>query len=303
MKRLALAALFLCPLAQAAEPLRVLASIQPLGQIATAVAGPHARVEVLLPPGQSPHDYALKPSDVRRLQQAEQVLWMGEGLETSLEKPLGQLPAARVMALGAALGIHGEAHHHDHEHEGESQDEQVPAGVEGDLHAWLDPRQAARLAGLVAEVLSQRDPAHASLFHDNAQRFQQQAQALEAELQQRFKPLQGRGFAPTHDGFRHFSERFGVPQRAVLMRSPGVAGGVRHMAALREQIRRGEVVCLVSEAEFPLRAPEQLARETGIHWVELDPLGADRALGEDGYISFIREFGRRLGECLAGGAP
>ncbi len=294
MKRLALLALLLSPVAQAAEPLRVLASIQPLGQIATSVAGEHARVEVLLPPGQSPHDYALKPSDVRRLQQAQQVLWMGEGLETPLEKPLGQLPAGRVVSFGELLGIHAEAHHHEDDHEA------LPDGVEGDLHVWLDPRQAARLAGLLAESLGQQDPAHAEAYKQNAARFQQQVQAMEGELLQQFQPLQGRGFAPSHDGFRHFAERFGIPQRSVLMRNPGVAGGARHMAELRELIRRGEVVCLVSEAEFPLRAPQQLARETGIHWVELDPLGADRALSADGYISFMKDFSRRLAGCLSG---
>ena len=47
---------------------KVLTSIKPLQLIAAAVQDGVAVPEVLLPPGASPHNYALRPSDVRRVQ-------------------------------------------------------------------------------------------------------------------------------------------------------------------------------------------------------------------------------------------
>ena len=49
----------------------VLTSIKPLQLIAAAVQDGVGKPEVLLPPGASPHNYALRPSDVRRVQSAD----------------------------------------------------------------------------------------------------------------------------------------------------------------------------------------------------------------------------------------
>lgn len=55
----------------------VVTSIRPLGFIAAAIADGVLPTEVLLPDGASPHDYALRPSDVQRLRSAELVIWSG----------------------------------------------------------------------------------------------------------------------------------------------------------------------------------------------------------------------------------
>lgn len=60
-------ALFVAFIAFSAQAdVRVLTSIKPLQQIAAAVQDGVGSPDVLLPPGASPHHYALRPSDVRR---------------------------------------------------------------------------------------------------------------------------------------------------------------------------------------------------------------------------------------------
>lgn len=44
----------------------VVVSIRPIGFIAAAIADGVTPTEVLLPDGASPHDYALKPSDLKK---------------------------------------------------------------------------------------------------------------------------------------------------------------------------------------------------------------------------------------------
>ena len=46
----------------------VVASLKPVGFIASAIADGVTETEVLLPDGASEHDYSLRPSDVKRLQ-------------------------------------------------------------------------------------------------------------------------------------------------------------------------------------------------------------------------------------------
>ena len=59
----------------------VLTSIKPLQLIAAAVQDGVGHPEVLLPPNASPHNYALRPSDVRRVQSADLLYWIGPDME------------------------------------------------------------------------------------------------------------------------------------------------------------------------------------------------------------------------------
>ena len=60
----------LAGVATAAEPLRIVATIQPLGLVARELGGDRVAVSVLVPPGASPHTFEPQPSDVRSLAQA-----------------------------------------------------------------------------------------------------------------------------------------------------------------------------------------------------------------------------------------
>ncbi len=72
-------------------------------QVATDIAPVHGLVArvmqgvgepaLVVPPGASPHGYALRPSEARALDQADLVFWMGESLTPWLAGPLEELAA------------------------------------------------------------------------------------------------------------------------------------------------------------------------------------------------------------------
>lgn len=71
----------------------VVASLKPVGFIASAIADGVTETEVLLPDGASEHDYSLRPSDVKRLQNADLVVWVGPEMEAFMQKPVSKLPS------------------------------------------------------------------------------------------------------------------------------------------------------------------------------------------------------------------
>jgi zinc transport system substrate-binding protein len=73
---------------QSQTPLRVLTSVKPLQLIAAAVQDGVGQPDVLLPPGASPHHYALRPSDVRNVREVELLYWIGPDLESFLPRVL-----------------------------------------------------------------------------------------------------------------------------------------------------------------------------------------------------------------------
>jgi zinc transport system substrate-binding protein len=122
---------------------QVVTDIAPVHGLVSRVMDGVGEPTLLLPPGQSPHDYAMRPSDARKLQKAQVVFWMGESLTPWLEKPLSTLGdgAAQVELLeieGAPLLEYAEDHDDEHDedgHEADHDDEKHADGHDGEKHS------------------------------------------------------------------------------------------------------------------------------------------------------------------------
>ncbi len=118
------------PVAPALAAPRVVTDVAPVQSIAARVMAGVGAPAVILPPGASPHGYALRPSEARALQEADLVIWVGPDLTHWLEDPIAALaPDATVLTLADAPGVmmlparaggpfEADEHEHEHEHDG-----------------------------------------------------------------------------------------------------------------------------------------------------------------------------------------
>ncbi|WP_284438385.1 zinc ABC transporter substrate-binding protein [Sulfitobacter albidus] len=125
MRRTLLLSLTVVPGFAFAEVPRVVTDIPPVGAIAKRVMQGAGEPTVLVPPGASPHDYALRPSEARALAAADVVVWVGHGLTGFLEDPIEALSedAAVLELMDAPLallpyreGVSFDDHDHDQDH-------------------------------------------------------------------------------------------------------------------------------------------------------------------------------------------
>ena len=68
--------------------IKVVASIKPIHSLASYLMDGVGKPDLIVDGYNSPHGFALKPSHAKMLQNADLVFWVGEDLETFLEKPL-----------------------------------------------------------------------------------------------------------------------------------------------------------------------------------------------------------------------
>ena len=68
--------------------IKVVASIKPIHSLASYLMDGVGKPDLIVDGYNSPHGFALKPSHAKMLQNANLVFWVGEDLETFLEKPL-----------------------------------------------------------------------------------------------------------------------------------------------------------------------------------------------------------------------
>ncbi|WP_136429690.1 zinc ABC transporter substrate-binding protein ZnuA [Haemophilus influenzae] len=108
----------------------VLASVKPLGFIVSSIADGVTGTQVLVPAGASPHDYNLKLSDIQKVKSADLVVWIGEDIDSFLDKPISQIERKKVITIADLADVKpllSKAHHehfhedgdHDHDHKHE----------------------------------------------------------------------------------------------------------------------------------------------------------------------------------------
>lgn len=86
--------------------LEVVASIKPIHSLVAGVMEGDRAPGLIIQGRTSPHSYSLRPSDARRLQDADLVFWIGHSLEAFLKKPIESLgPHTVAVKLLDAPGV------------------------------------------------------------------------------------------------------------------------------------------------------------------------------------------------------
>jgi zinc transport system substrate-binding protein len=272
----------------------------------------------------SPHTYSLKPSQARRLQEADLIFWIGHELEAFLEKPIdGIATGATAVSLldshgltkvtfrdGGAFEDHGhddhghdETHddhghdekHDDHGHD-EAHDDHEHDGF--DQHVWLDPVNAKAIIHEIEEALSEADPDNAAAYAANASSVMGRLDSLVTEINAELQPVKGRGYIVFHDAYRYFETRFGMTAIGSITVSPEVLPGAERIAELQEKVGHLKATCVFAEPQFKPKLVATVTENTDAGTGVLDPLGTSIDDGPELYFTLIRNMARSLKDCL-----
>jgi zinc transport system substrate-binding protein len=310
-----LAALAVFAASAAAAAPRVATDIAPVHSIAARIMAGVGEPGLILPPGATPHGYALRPSEARLLQDADLVLWIGPALTPWLADPIATLaPQAALVTLAEAPGVEtlpiraggpfeahehaAEGHDHEHAEEGHDHEETVPPeAIDG--HVWLDPDNAIAMANAIAAALGGADPANAAAYAANAEAFAAATEARAAAIETRVAPLRGRPFIVFHDGYQYFEHRFDLPAAGSIALHDGDAPGTARVAAIRDRVIAAGVVCAFAEPEFAPALVETVIEGTPARAGRLDGIGAGLDPGPDLYPALLDGLADDLAACLA----
>jgi len=133
--------------AHAQDAPRVVVTIAPIHSLVAQVMDGVGEPELLVPTHQSPHGFAMRPSDATALSEADLVVSIGPNFELFLAEAMASLapdtPHQQVIQLpGLVLRSAGEGHHHDHGH-GHAEDEHDHDHEDHEAHADHDHHEHA----------------------------------------------------------------------------------------------------------------------------------------------------------------
>ncbi|WP_443692659.1 zinc ABC transporter substrate-binding protein [Pseudomonas protegens] len=278
---------------------RVLTSIKPLQLIAAAVQDGVAVPEVLLPPGASPHNYALRPSGVRKVQSVDLLYWIGPDMEGFLPRVLKgrSLPSVAVQDLPGMKLRHFAEDSHSHAEDADEHDHDHRPGTL-DAHLWLSPVNARVIATRMAADLSAADPANAARYQNNLKAFSERLDALDARLKARLAGIAGKPYFVFHEAFDYFEDAYGLKHAGVFSVAAEVQPGAQHVAAMRARLQQVGKTCVFSEPPLRPRLAETLVAGLPVKLAELDALGGYTPATAQGYEQVLEKLGNDLAGCL-----
>ncbi|MGL6310777.1 zinc ABC transporter substrate-binding protein ZnuA [Aeromonas veronii] len=290
--------------------IEVLITIKPLGFIAAAITDGVSEPKVLLPTGASPHDFSLRPSDIRSINSADLVVWVGPELEGFMAKPLATHPHALTLTQVEGMPLfnyatqdsHGSHDHDDHDHAAHEHGDH-DEGHEGhhhegvDPHIWLGPTQAKVIAKAIASELGKLDPANQARYDANLAAFDAKVDAKDKVIAGQMKAVNEKGYFVFHEAYGYWERHYGMSSKGHFTVSPERRPGAKTLVDIRKALEEKQASCIYAEPQFSPAVIESVARNTGAKVLLLDEVGEQVPLGPDGYPQFMQQLADAFAQC------
>jgi len=281
----------------------VVATTTQAADLARAVAGDRAQVTGLIPPNADPHDYEVRPGDIKALADADVVIrsggdlddWLADAIESSGSD------ARELVLIDEVDTIEGD---HGHEEEDEHADEEE----EIDPHWWQDPHNATKAVAAIEATLAAADADGADSYARNAADYDRRLTALDgavADCIDQLPPAQ-RKLVTTHDALGYYANRYGldVVGAVIPSLSTQAQASAGEVSELVDTIKREQVKAIFAESSVNPKLEQVVADQAGAEigkalWADtLGPEGSDG----DTYLKSIAANTRAIVDGLSGGA-
>lgn len=219
------------------------------------VVGDAADVISLMGPGVDPHLYNATQGDLRTLSRADVIFYNGLDLEGRMGNVLAQMGRSKpTFAVTEYM----------------TTDELLldPDWATADPHVWFDLPLWKKAVLRVRDAMSEVDPEHAAVYHENAARFLAEIDALHGWVEEQIAsiPEERRVLVTAHDAFGYFGARYGIEVVGLQGLSTDTEYGladVRNLVNLVIDRRIGAIFAETSVSSHGIQAVIEGARAQG----------------------------------------
>jgi zinc transport system substrate-binding protein len=248
----------------------VAVSVPPQAYFVERLANGWVDIEVMIPPGASPHTHDPGISQVRAVGDATLYVMVGhpnfpfEG--TWLERLLAQSRDIKIVDCSKGLQQR-----------------------EGDPHVWLSPKTVRSFVPRIAAALAEILPAHREEIEEREQAFLGEIDRLDADIRSSLAGA-GKRFYVFHPAWGYFARDYGLEQ--VPIEIDNKEPDPHQVAELIQRAREDHAGVIFVQPQFSKRSAELIAEEVGARVVAIDPLARD-------WEANLRQAATALGEGLS----
>ncbi len=291
---------------------KVAVDIAPVHSLVARVMDGIGSPDLVVQLGASPHEYSLRPSEARALQDADVVFWVSAGLTPWLADTIETLSSdASVTELletdgtielefreNALFEKHDHGDHDEHEEEHDDHDDHDDHGHGAhDPHAWLSPNNAMNWLNVIAGQLSAADPENAGVYFANAAAGRAEIEAIIGEVNATLAPVRGEKFIVFHDAYQYFENDFDFSAAGAISIGDASDPSPARIAEIQARVADEGIDCILAEPQFNPGLVATVLEGSQAHTGIIDPLGSDLELGADFYPQLIKNIAASLAAC------
>ncbi|MCF6254633.1 MAG: zinc ABC transporter substrate-binding protein [Thiomicrorhabdus sp.] len=238
--------MLLAPLLAFAQ-LNIVTTTGMIADLTQNIGGKHVKVTALMGTGVDPHMYKATQGDLRRLSNADIILYNGLHLEGKLQEIFEKMARKKPVFAISSLIPKTELIYHDNS---------------PDPHIWFDITLWQKAGKRVLQILISQDPSNQKTYEKNAQAYLKQLQQLHqwvlAEVQT--IPKSRRILITAHDAFGYFGRAYDIQVKGLQGVSTASEFGLQDIRQLKEIIVRNQVQAVFVESSVSPRFIEALVK-------------------------------------------
>ena len=248
---------------QGERKIKIVTTVAPITNIVQNVGGRYVEVTGVVPDGMDSHTFEPAPSDAKLLSAADIIIVNGLHLElptVSLAEKVKRKQISIVHLGERAL---------------RKQDWQYDFSFPKENghpnpHLWPNIALAMRYVEITRDSLAALDPVHHDGYFANASAYLAKLQKLDTAIFACVKsiPEKNRKLVTYHDSFAYFAPRYGMKIIAAIQPSDFSEPSPREMIRIIEQLKKEKVPAIFGSDVFASKVLEQIARETGVKFID-----------------------------------
>jgi len=269
-------------------------SIVPQKTFLEKIGGDKVNISLMVKPGNSPHTYEPKPSQMRNISKADIYFSIGVEFEDNwLAKFQNQNKSMIVKDMGknvVKIEMKEHSHHddhdgeekhedhkdHDHEkhddHDEHAKQEHNEHDDEGkDPHIWTTPSNVKIIAKNIYNELAKIDSKNKSYYKKNLTAFLKEIEQTDLKIKNLLKNTpKNSKFMVFHPSWGYFARDYNLEQFAI--ESGGKNPKPKQIAHLIEEAKEEKVHAIFTAPEFSTNTAKQIAKEVGVPVIKVSPL-------------------------------
>lgn len=305
----------------ASGKLQIEASFYPMYEFASQVAGDLADVHLLIPASVEPHDWEPTPQDIRKIEQADVLVYNGAGMEGWVEQILASSNSGKLSAVEASKGLELMEGADDHEHAGDAHDhhDDAEANKDGhehhdeagahkeehdhehdhnhgglDPHVWLSPKLAIQEVRNIEAALIAKAPEHKDQFTKNADAYAAKLEQLDEDYRKALENTKRKDFITQHAAFGYLAKTYGLTQVPIAGLSPEQEPSASAMTGVVKFAKEHQVKTIFFETLVSSQVAETIAKEIGAKTDVLNPLEGLTEEDQANHLDYIAVMRKNL---------
>ncbi|MFT5836329.1 MAG: zinc transport system substrate-binding protein [Sulfurimonas sp.] len=290
MKKILFTLLSLFSITVYAKPI-VVVSILPQETFVQKIAKDMVDITLMVKPGNSPHSYEPKPSQMISISKADIYFSIDVEFENVwLDRFKSQNKNLKVINISdgiTKIAMAGHHHHEDEHHEEESHEEEHHEKIHHedehdddehqedhvglDPHTWTSPKNVKIMAHNIYKALVEIDPTNKKFYKSNLETFIKEIEATDEKIKYLLKDVKAKDkFMVFHPSWGYFANEYNLVQFAVEVE--GKKPKPKDMIMIIDEAIEENVKVIFTQPEFSDKSAKIIAKAAKVSVIKISPL-------------------------------